>query len=385
MPPIDKCLHKHYEPRTPLQTHYNPDDPMKHRLCLTIVLLTILIAPVAFAEDQKDERLDLAEVRAQAMEYTQSLQVPGKPYGAYRYAPGKEPLLYASCDAAIMRTVMGEDLKKTLTEKQREEWIDHINSFALPDGTYPRHPGHSSEHANGMVVGALGALGGRQKYPVPLYAPFDTTEEVGPWLDKVNWVHQWGGSHLFWGGMHCYSMSGRCDDRWRTTVFDWLDANLDPETGWWRKGVKSVSPYEPLGGAAHIWPMYEHHGRKFPHPEKVIDSILALQKPEGQWLGFSNYMDLDALYGLTYMHSLAPDYRADDIRAAAAKHGRGLRKHWPPILKRNPHLHNLLAGVGAFGLLNQMFPEMYHDDVKWTDIFSDRRLYLTNEVEVFEK
>ena len=366
-----------------LQTNRSP--LMKQHLLSLSIALATLLAVSAFAEDPKPEPFDLAQVRAAAMAYMESLQIPDKPYGAFYNAKGKPPTLYASCDAAITRTVMGEDLRKTLTEEQRKEWIDYINSFATPDGRYSRYYGHSFEHANGMVVGALGALGGRQKYPVKLYAPFDTAEEVGPWLDKVNWVHQWGGSHLFWGGMHCYSMSRRCTDDWRTTVFDWLDANLDPETGWWRKGVKSVSPYEPLGGAAHIWPMYEHHGRRFPMPEKIIDSILALQKPEGQWLGYGNYMDLDALYGLRYMHSLAPDYHPDAIRAAALKHGRGLQKRWPGILKRNPNLHNLLAAVGAFGLLQQLLPDVYHDDVKWTDIFSDRRLYLTEEVEVFEE
>ena len=30
--------------------------------------------------------------------------------------------------------------------------------------------------------------------------------------------------------------------------------------------------------------MYEHHGRAFPYPERVIDSVLALQLRNGRWL-----------------------------------------------------------------------------------------------------
>ncbi len=325
---------------------------------------------------------DLSQIRREARAYADALQVPGRPYGCYQDPRQNEPSLYASCDVAHMRTIMGEDLTETLTPTQRNEWIAHINSFAKPDGTYgPPREKHSHQHANGMVIGALGALGGRQRYPVHFYADFDTPEKIGPWLEKIDWCHQWGGSHLFWGGMHCFSMSRRCTPAWLDAAFAWLDANLDPQTGWWRKGVAAFTPYEPLGGAAHIWPIYQHHKRRFPYPERVIDSILALQKPDGSWLGFGNYMDLDALYGLTYMGSLAPHYRRANILEAARKHGAGLIKRWPRFLAGKSDLHNLLSAVGEFGLLNQLLPETYKDSIRWTDIFSDVRLYNTRMVE----
>jgi len=329
----------------------------------------------------------LAEIRRQALAYADTLQVPGRPLGCYFDGPGSTnaPSLYASCDVAHMRTVMGEDLQKTLTPAQREAWIDHINSFARPDGTYgPGWKNHSSQHANGMVIGAFGALGGQQRHTVGLYDAFDTPEEVGPWLEKIDWRKQWSGSHLFWGGMHCFSLSRRCTDVWRDTVFQWLDANLDPQTGWWRKGVPQAGPLEPLGGGAHIWPIYQHHRRRFPYPEQVINSILALQKPGGSWLAYGSYMELDALYGLAYMSSLTPQYRHADILDAARRHGRGLVEQWPAFLARKPDLHVLLGAVGAFGLLQQLLPETFVDDARWTDIFSDPRFYRTRQVEVLE-
>jgi len=319
------------------------------------------------------------------MAYSDALRVPGKPLGWYFDGPGKTnaPSLYASCDVAHMRTVMGEDLRKTLTPEQRQAWIAHINSFARPDGTYgPARVNHSPQHANGMVVGALGVLGGRQKHPVRLYDEFDTPEEAGPWLETIDWRKQWSGSHLFWGGMHCFSMSQRCTDPWRTAVFDWLDANLDPQTGWWRRGVAPARPVDPLGGGAHIWPIYQHHGRRFPYPERLLDSILALQKPDGSWLRFGNYLDMDALYGIGYLRTLVPNYRRDDVRAAIAKHGQGLTEQWPKFMAGQPDLHTLLGAVGAWGLLNQLAPSTYADTARWSDIFSDRRLYQTAAVEV---
>ncbi len=327
--------------------------------------------------------VDLSTIRRQVMAYVDSLQVPGRPYGCYRDKPNAPPSLYAACDVAILRTIMGEDLKQTVPEPQRKEWIDYINSFADEDGTY--HGGkqdHSRAHANGMVIGALGPLGGRQKYPVRLYDALDTPEKVGPWLEKVDWCHQWGGSHFFWGGMHCFSMSRRCTQAWLSKAFEWLDANLDPNTGWWRKGVSPAAPHEPLGGGAHIWPIYQHHNHRFPYPERVIDSILEIQKPDGSWLGYGNYMELDALYGLACMKSLAPDYRKADVASAVSRHGDRLVKVFPDYLRRGPNVHVLLGVVGTFGLLRQMMPEVYVDIVQWTDIFSDVRLYQTDRVEV---
>lgn len=353
-------------------------------LVLTVSLFVYCSAgthPMAHA----GEGFNLSRIRTDAFAYAESLRAPEDGYGAYREPRQREPNMYASCDVAVMRTIMGEDFSKTLTEVQRQEWITHINSYAQPDGTYQRYLHHSFEHANGMAIGALGPLGGRQMCPVRLYDAFDHLEKIAPWLERLNWRAQWSGSHLFWGGVHCYSKSARCTSAWRERVFDWLDTELDPKSGWWRKGMSHPNLFEPLGGAAHIWPIYQHHKRRFLYPERVIDSILAMQKPGGNWLDYGNYMELDALYGLVYMSSLAQDYRRTDIPRAARKHGQGLVKQWPVFLARKPPLHTALGAVGAFGLLNQLLPDDYRDTVKWTDIFSDARLYQTDAVEVLEK
>lgn len=340
-------------------------------------LPTLVKSPV------EDGRMDLSTVRRQVLEYCSSLQVAGEPYGVVRNRdlPEAPATLYATCDVAWIRGCMGEDLTKTLTSTQRQQWIGYINSFARDDGTYPGGR-HSLQHANGMVIGALAVLGGKQLCPVSLYDEFDGVDEIETWLEDIRWERQWGASHLFWGGMHCYSMSGQCSDAWRQRVFRWLDDNLDPDNGWWRKGVPQAARHiEVLGGAAHIWPIYQHHERPFPYPRQVIDSILAMQQPDGSWLGFGNYMELDALYGLAYMHSQVPDYRAEDIAAAACRHGRLVQDGYAGFLSAAPNAHSLLAVVGTLALLQELDPDHFRDDVRWSDIFSDRRFYRTDQVE----
>jgi hypothetical protein len=324
--------------------------------------------------------MNLTQIRNEVMTYVESLHCLNAPYGHYRLTPDREAELYAACDVAILRTVMGEDLKKSLTDSQRGEWINNINSFAQENGIY-RGGRHTDEHRNGTVIGALGVLGGKQLYPVQLYKGFSEIEKINDWLEAIDWRHQWGASHLFWGGMHCFSMSKACTEGWRNAVFDWLDENLDPETGWWRIGVEPSDTDQPLGGGAHIWPIYQHNDRAFPHPERLIDSILALQKPDASWREFGDYLDLDALYGLSFMQSLAPDYRKSDIGTAVRRHGDLAEEKFPHFLDEKKDIHLLLGAVGVLGLLNQLDPERFTDDRAWSDIFSDIKLYQTALVE----
>ena len=351
-------------------------------------------APVILAATRKrhNSGLRLAAVREVIAGHLDGLLDHEGYYGSIRPAPQRRPDLYSSCDAAIMRSIMGEDFRLCLAENRRKEWIAHINSFAnryLKDGSYEDTHGHSPLHANGMVIGALGVLGGQQIYPNRLYDAFSAEERIAPWLERIDWKYQWSASHLFWGGMHCYSMSRHCTAGWREQVFDWLDAHLDPQSGWWCKGIAHADRHQPLGGSVHILPMYEHHGRAFAYPERVIDSVLALQLSDGRWLQSEDpnpmtYLELDALYALKYMKSLAPAYRKEDIRRAVNRYARTILAYWPSeqdvLLQSHPHI--LLGAVGTFGLLQHFEPELFQDDFTWSDIFSDLRFYRTDLVEV---
>ncbi|HEV7347360.1 hypothetical protein [Telluribacter sp.] len=339
--------------------------------------------------------IDLSEVRRRINGHFASLLSSERPYGAYGTTSSQEVDLYASCDVAIARHIMGEALAETLTEDQKQQWIDYINSYQAPeDGSYTARFGHSKLHANGMVIGALGVLGGRQRYPVRLYDAFDTVEEAVPWLEQIDWAKQWSASHLFWGGIHCYSLSSACTVAWREAVFAWLNKNLDGKTGWWRKGTTYTDRHQPLGGSVHILPMYQHHDRAFLYPERVIDSVLALQLPNGRWLDRPNpkvkrqhvmhYLELDALYALQYMGTLAPGYRTKEIGKAVHHYADMVVNYWndPQSDWQNQHPHQILSMVGTFGLLQKLLPERFVDTTPWTDIFSDIRLYDTSAVEV---
>jgi hypothetical protein len=331
-------------------------------------------------------RMKLTSVRTALLEHMATLRDHGGPLGSYRGGTGRRTDLYASLDVALMRTLMGEIFTTTLHASERRAWADHINSFQKPDGTFTDiFTHHSQLHAHGMVIGALGALGESTRHPHTLYAPFADPADVPGWLQKIDWAEQWSASHLFWGGMHCYSMSSSCPAEWKAAVFSWLDEHLDHATGWWARGIPHTDRHQALGGSAHILPIYQHHARPFPVPERLIDSVLAMQLPNTRWLDDPghypvSYLELDALYALKFARDRAPEHRDGEIRTAVHRFGQTVSSAWntrrDQLLAEHPHI--LLGLAGTFGLLQQHLPDDYHDTVRWTDIFSDRRLYLTD-------
>ncbi len=343
-------------------------------------------------------KMDLSSIRRDITEWFESFHDLQKGYGRYiptaDYSGGvagdpRSGHFYSSADIALLRAIMGEDFSISLTADQRKQWVDYLNTFQDPsDGSYQILNHHSKLHANGTAVGAIGLLSGKMAHPIRLYEAFDTPEKVGPWLETaVDWSSQWAASHLFWGGMHCFSLSSHASKKWIDTVFVWLDANLDERSGWWRKGTPHADRHQALGGAAHILPMYQHHHRVFPYPKQVIDSVLALQTGDGNWhqgAGGFSYLDLDALYAYDFCKPLAGNYRSADIDASVARFSQWLLgrfdKAWAQVLSSHPHIG--LCLVGTLGLLQRLDPEHYTDDRAWTDIFSDRNLYRMAEIEV---
>ena len=331
--------------------------------------------------------LDLATVRPSINNYFELLRFQNQPYGVYRMTPSSGTASnYATLDAAISRTIMGENFQTSLTAQQRTEWIGHIQSFARPDGTYSDTYGHNQLHANGMTISGLGPLGGKQQYPAgPLYAPFDTVAEATVYLDtQINWSNQWGESHKFWGGLDMFSHSSAAPTGWTDAVFTWLDAGVDPVTGWFKNPSSNTNG---LGGGAHIWPIYEQFGHAFPQPERVIDTVLSMQNAAGNFAGagFGSYMNLDALYALRFMRDQAPGYRTAEINSAVELHGQWMKNGLSAFLGGNPAAHPVLAVAGDFGLLNQLAPTLFPDSTgaHWSDIFTDPKLYQTAAVETF--
>jgi hypothetical protein len=160
------------------------------------------------------------------------------------------------------------------------------------------------------------------------------------WLKGIWWDVVWVGSHQGGGIAASLHMTGEADDQWFDWYFDWLDREVNPQTGLWQrawfKKIKKRPTMHDMGGAAHFWWIYQHRERPIPYPERVIDTLLGLQLDSGLWDrkpkkgDFPYCINCDAVNGiklayLTLLESGA-EYRTDDIRRSFDRYLRRCRE-----------------------------------------------------------
>ena len=193
--------------------------------------------------------IDLDRFRDKIVAWYTALAVPGAPHGTYRFGPGLDPGFYASADMAILRWVIGEDLR-AIPNDARSEWCSVINGHQHPGGWYGPEMNHHILHANGTATNALCAIGGKYRYPVPYYSLFNTPERIVPWLSQIDWTNPWSASHLVWGGPALWANSKWATQAWRESCLKWLDDELN-EFGAWPKSFPTLQggKIAPIGNA----------------------------------------------------------------------------------------------------------------------------------------
>jgi hypothetical protein len=298
-----------------------------HRLATALalaILLSIGIADrAAAAPDVRPgaklkrvvEPLPPGKLRQDVLRYVESLRVqgPGTPYGVYRPAPSQAPSLYASCDAALVRYILGD---LDLSPLQRRQWIDHINGFQDPKTG--KYPAERFLHLFGRTVRALNALGGEPKYPPAFLRRWVDPETAKRWMEGLSWQSPWEPSiqvlHVAAprGAAAAMDRKGRRREaEWLSGVLDWLDARQDPKTGLWGPD-RGASTFDGMGATFHFLPLYEAADRTMPRGRQIVDATLAIQKSKhGTWGGV--YADMDAVSLLAYFY-VREDYRRDDIQ-----------------------------------------------------------------------
>ncbi len=319
--------------------------------------------PLPFADaPHLAEPYDLDKLREVIREWYTELHEPGKPYGAYRLTKDKPADMYASADMAWSRWAMN-DLQ--LTKKQRAEWIDFIQDQQNPNGSYNHITGHCKTHAFCHATGALNMLGGKQRYAPKFLDKYRNVEGIDEWLDRIDWVHQWGASHDIWGAGVPLACSPQTPQEWRDKLFAWLDREASPKTGFWRKGVKPVSKLEFVGGAFHIWPIYAGRGRMIPYPKKVVDHILTLQRKSGSFDGVFHYGGMDCVWALVYVTENLP-YKRETIKKALARNADGIME----LYNERPHrffidAHGMESRILTIAMLQQALPEKFKSAKPW--------------------
>lgn len=217
--------------------------------------------------------------------------------GEYRFRSGGQTTLSASCLAAMTLHYLGA--LESYSAEIKRQWINYINSHQQKDSglffgpeitegelTSAAHtPEHLAMHLTAHVLPALDVLRGTPKYPLHFAHRFLDTNILRKWLEDRDWHLAWleGNNLLFVGQFLVYMAEHEKKPQGRPGLdylLEWLDAKQDPMTGVW--GTDGYcDKYTAVYGAYHQLLLYYYCGREVKYKERLIDTVLSLQHPDG--------------------------------------------------------------------------------------------------------
>ena len=281
--------------------------------------------------------LEIKEIREKTLNYIESMRVKDEPYGKYRYSESqKYPVLYASLYAALTRHLY-RDLD-TLTEKQRKEWIDYIQSFQDDDGLFKDTAVENEiaascdwwgwRHLTLHALMALTVLGATAMKRFKIIDPFKETDFTIRWLENRDWVIDPANTsnevQNYFTLLH-YARDFQGEgwaDKILEKAYGWLNEKQDSKTGLW--GVRFDTPTNLSNGVQtgyHIWLLYFYDKRLIRNVERIIDSCLSTKNEIGGFgvpLNSSACEDIDSIDPLIRLSSIT-NYRKSDIHSAIQK------------------------------------------------------------------
>ncbi len=297
--------------------------------------------------------------------------------GEFSYRRGGPTSLYGSADMVFNRYILG----RMPNGDGGIAWASVINRFQNPKtGWYKkRYTFHFRSHTAAYAVAALRLLGHAPAHPVrKAERAARSRRSVERWLTRVPWSIIWPGSHEVAGIPAIRLMTGQPGDgteefleNWKS----WLDARVHPETGFWSRGLmqklklRGTLTKEEMGGAFHMYFIYEAMGRPWPLPEKIVDATLSLQNENGFWDKDVSYcIDLDGIYCLTRSSRNAGRYRAKDVEAACRrylKRAEATLNDRAFLFGRYDNSHRLPGALAAVAECALFYPDMVKSMTPW--------------------
>jgi len=302
--------------------------------------------------------ISMDELRDTVCTWTESLWDPRT--GGFRHNAQIGPNVMSTTDTVWMRYAVNAP---DLAAGHRDEVIAYLQGCQDPTtgkvchDPGPAGQGHSCGHALWQTVRALGLLGADLlHFPHHLRSAV-TVEGLERWFDAVDWDSPASNHHEV---LALTPLLASLDDpAWTDTFFRKIGEQQDPATGVWSRSRKNISrtfAYTALHRAA---------GRMPARPERLLDTILSMQRPDGLWEEEPRFYTMDCIYLLT-RPAKHLQYRLAAADAALKRAGAALSEFYRlrgDYLRENPH--SMSANVHAFALLQEAFPEEYPSHAKF--------------------
>lgn len=248
----------------------------------------------------------------------------------YSSFPGGNPTLYGTSYALLAYSYLGIDMNidsKTMEFflNCQEEKTGYFIGPEIKDWSPSKELKHNRDHLLMHLTSA--ALPVCQQfnlsplYPLKFAHAFCDSEYLDNWLENRDMSDAWleGNNLLFVAqflvylrDVELYPGAGAALLKW----FDWLDKKVEPETGLW--GARKCGPFNAMCGGYHQLLVYYHENYPIKYPNKLVDTVLALQHWDGGFSpngGGGACEDVDAVDILVNMYKRY-DYRRAEIRYA---------------------------------------------------------------------
>lgn len=231
--------------------------------------------------------LDITELDVWLTEWRDAHRAGGA--GSGRFARKPRGLLdgYSSADFAVIDYTTGPWPPAPSEHDARVKVLQGFQStetglFELVASSGERlvPPGAGVYETTTYFVAALELLGARPLQPLRALDNLRTPEGITRFLEGLDWSAPRAAAGGGAGVAGCFAVTGDVGPEWFDRYFDWLDAECDPDTGAWRRGVTS-DPLAALGGAYQFYTVYDRFRRAMPLPRALVTTAVDLQNTEG--------------------------------------------------------------------------------------------------------
>lgn len=269
-------------------------------------------------------------------QFIESLALPGKPFGRFKFhSAQKQPwLLYASQQMLSLAVI--SDYWNKIDDTRKHEWLDLLLSsqdrasglFICPavridDIAEPDNWDRTSYFTaiTTKLTNRLLQLGVTPRYPLPnTKKGCPHFEELSAALENLSWDrHVYGaGSHAGrWACVRLQELRSKGEslqgDPYVMKIIGFLEGHQNPDTGFWGS---SMDLTDGMNGTLKTLSIFEMLGRRLPNSERIIDSVLSIQREDGRvGEGCSNW---NAMALLTYLLQES-FYRLENVQKVALR------------------------------------------------------------------
>ena len=299
---------------------------------------------------------------------------------------------YGCADAANILYMVGAFPSDS---EERASWIEVLRSFQHADTGLFEEATHHPYHTTAHCIAALELFDVRPVHELTALHRYLDRDELHRFLDGLRWEDDpWIASHQGAGIYAALVLAGEAQRAWQDWYFAWLWDEVDPETGFWRRGhvvptrqgdsfsgtLDAPTVFPHLAASFHYLFNHEYAHRPMRYPEAAVKTCLDIYAHR-RWptLGHAvTFAEVDWVYTLNRAQRQAGTLFAETktaLTAFADEYIAFLLDLDPATHENFNDLHTLFGCICALAELQAALPGYLASD-KPLKLVLDRRPFI---------